>query len=495
MARCNQPTDHEEGGRLGLPSGGCIVRLDANEDRVGQNHGPYEGGEKWGFNQGSQVGFQVEMRGFGLGLGSTMGLTSERIVWRCGSSWPPQGMVCWSAVRAPTAHAPAQRLCIVCKYVCARPYLIKIIPRSIHYMLSVSWNTIFTVRKICTYAAGYVFISCIKTIQLTKQNIATPSSGICGAGSKLLPKRFWRLGEFPCLLAARPRRKRLLGELLLLRGWIFRGCRCHSNNSSSCSVWPAPCDAWSPSETCRDQDLGNNGELKVLHLTRKTSKGKKWKELKKKHHLFKRKLTNATPKKQFTTSQAKLQNLQSLLPTWWVPGASARLAPYSPTAAVPAWAARSARSAGSPRCPVAAPGEAAAFPPSEAPGGAPGRTTPWRPLADFWGSSPKPTVTNTFTRVCRVSEFLGSKKGHQIARWNWGTGRNATNFGGLKTKKCQGKTCWRRNDSMTSCFVRADLSGPNQPKPARCIWNCRVRKLEMLNHFHVVSVFARNMTK
>ena len=214
------------------------------------------------------------MRGFGLGLGSTMGLTSERIVWRCGSSWPPQGMVCWSAVRAPTAHAPAQRLCIVCKYVCARPYLIKIIPRSIHYMLSVSWNTIFTVRKICTYAAGYVFISCIKTIQLTKQNIATPSSGICGAGSKLLPKRFWRLGEFPCLLAARPRRKRLLGELLLLRGWIFRGCRCHSNNSSSCSVWPAPCDAWSPSETCRDQDLGNNGELKVLHLTRKTSKGK-----------------------------------------------------------------------------------------------------------------------------------------------------------------------------------------------------------------------------
>ena len=221
------------------------------------------------------------MRGFGLGLGSTMGLTSERIVWRCGSSWPPQGMVCWSAVRAPTAHAPAQRLCIVCKYVCARPYLIKIIPRSIHYMLSVSWNTIFTVRKICTYAAGYVFISCIKTIQLTKQNIATPSSGICGAGSKLLPKRFWRLGEFPCLLAARPRRKRLLGELLLLRGWIFRGCRCHSNNSSSCSVWPAPCDAWSPSETCRDQDLGNNGELKVLHLTRKTSKGKKWKDLKK----------------------------------------------------------------------------------------------------------------------------------------------------------------------------------------------------------------------
>ena len=91
--------------------------------------------------------------------------------------------------------------------------------------------------------------------------------------------------------------------------------------------------------------------------------------------------------------------------------------------------------------------------------------------------------------------FLEAKKRHQIASWNWGTGRNATNFGGLKTKKCQGKTCWRRNDSMTSYFVRADLSGPNQSKTAWCIWNCRVRKLEMLNHFHVVSVFARNLTK
>ena len=435
------------------------------------------------------------MRGFGLGLGSTMGLTSERIVWRCGSSWPPQGMVCWSAVRAPTAHAPAQRLCIVCKYVCARPYLIKIIPRSIHYMLSVSWNTIFTVRKICTYAAGYVFISCIKTIQLTKQNIATPSSGICGAGSKLLPKRFWRLGEFPCLLAARPRRKRLLGELLLLRGWIFRGCRCHSNNSSSCSVWPAPCDAWSPSETCRDQDLGNNGELKVLHLTRKTSKGKKWKELKKNTTCSKE---NWPTQRQKNNSQQAKQNSRT---------SKAFSPPDEFRGHLPDL----------PHIPRQQPFQRGLLDLLVLPDL---RDVPSQLLAKllrfllqkhpevlqvgqrhgahwqtFGGSSPKPTVTNTFTRVCRVSEFLGSKKGHQIARWNWGTGRNATNFGGLKTKKCQGKTCWRRNDSMTSCFVRADLSGPNQPKPARCIWNCRVRKLEMLNHFHVVSVFARNMTK